>query len=160
LPPQPKRFFDLIAEHLLRAGHGFVALAHEPGGGANSQPLAALVFLHFGRRALYKFGASDLRQQQYRANNLLMWEGIQHCVDLGMDELHFGRCNVGQEGLRRFKLAWGTSESPLRYFRFGVREGNWRTSRSLTTGWHNAAFRNLPLAMNRWLGGLAYRHMD
>jgi hypothetical protein len=160
LPPQPKRFFDLIGKHLLRTGRGFVALANEPGAGADRPPLAALVFLHFGRRALYKFGASDLRQQEYRANNLLMWKGIEHCVDLGMDDLHFGRTNVGQEGLRRFKLAWGTSESPLRYHRFGIREGSWRASRSLTTGWHNAVFRNLPLPVNRWLGALAYRHMD
>jgi hypothetical protein len=160
LPPQPKRFFDRVAEHLVGDGHGFVALVDAPASEPPNQPLAGAVFLHQGRRAVYKFGASDARYQQYRANNLVMSQSIRRCVELGMEELHFGRTDPNQEGLGRFKRGWGAQEETLYYYRYALSTGRWETTRSLTTGWHNWVFRHLPLRVNRWLGALLYRHMD
>jgi len=160
LPPPPKRFFDEIAGRVLRPGGGFIALACPPGGDGGGRPVAAAVFLHHGRRAVFKFGASDERSQATRPNNLVMWHAIRRCLELGIEELHLGRTDAQQEGLRRFKLGWGAREEPLAYYRFRLADGRWLSARSRAHGWHTRVFRLLPAALNRWAGALLYRHLD
>ena len=72
LPPQPASFFLNIYEHIIKPGLGFIVLAQR-----ESRPIAAAIFFRFGRNALYKYGASDKRFQEFRANDLVMWHGIQ-----------------------------------------------------------------------------------
>ena len=52
-----------------------------------------------------------------RANNLVMWQGIQFLARNGAEKLHFGRTEQENEGLRRFKLSWNTQEETIDYFR-------------------------------------------
>src|SRR5262249_14436120 len=78
LPPQPFRFFENIRRHIFSTGQGFIATAR-----LGKKPLAALVFLHSSAEAIYKFGASDFAYQRLRANNLVMWEAIRHCIKIG-----------------------------------------------------------------------------
>lgn len=160
LPPQPKTFFNAIGEHMLRRGLGFVALASAGKGVACGHPIAATLFLHFGRQAIFKFGASDFRFQELRANSLVMSESIHRCLELGMEELHFGRTDECQDGLRRFKLGWGACEKPLHYYRYGIEKGDWRNCRSHAKGWHNVLFGSMPFSINRLLGAILYRHVD
>ncbi|RPJ07957.1 MAG: peptidoglycan bridge formation glycyltransferase FemA/FemB family protein, partial [Deltaproteobacteria bacterium] len=68
LPPQPLGFFEKVHEHVIRRGLGFVALASYQG-----KSVAGAVYFHFGRKAFYKYGASDRKFQNLRANNLVMW---------------------------------------------------------------------------------------
>ncbi len=82
-----------------------------------ARPIAAAIFFRFGRNALYKYGASDKRFQALRANNLVMWQGIQFLARNGAEKLHFGRTEQENEGLRRFKLSWNTQEETIDYFR-------------------------------------------
>src|SRR4029077_10536505 len=98
LPPQPASFFLNIYEHIIKPGLGFTVLAQR-----ESCPIAAAIFFRFGRNALYKYGASDKRFQELRANNLVMWQGIQFLARNGAEKLHFGRTEQENEGLRRFK---------------------------------------------------------
>src|SRR5438046_884761 len=100
LPPQPASFFLSIYEHIIKPGLGFIVLAQR-----GSRPIAAAVFFRFGRNALYKYGASDKRFQELRANNLVMWQGIQLLARAGAEKLHFGRTGCENDGLRRFKLS-------------------------------------------------------
>lgn len=160
LPPQPSLFFRKIREHMLGEGRGFIALASAPRPDGSGLPVAGAVFFRFGRHAIFKFGASDLRRQELRAVNLVMWRSIVRCIELGAEELHLGRTDMSQEGLRRFKLSWGAREEPLHYYRYGLADGSWLRSRDLVSGWHNPVFRCLPRAVNRRLGALLYRHLD
>src|SRR5438093_5195777 len=112
LPPQPASFFLSIYEHIIKSGLGFIVLAQR-----GSRPIAAAIFFCFGKNALYKYGASDKRFQELRANNLVMWQGIQFLAGNGAEKLHFGRTEQENDGLRRFKLAWGTKEEKMSYFR-------------------------------------------
>src|SRR5207253_7547581 len=64
LPPQPASFFLNIYEHIIKPGLGFIVLAQR-----GSRPIAAAVFFRFGKNAIYKYGASDKRFQEFRANN-------------------------------------------------------------------------------------------
>jgi hypothetical protein len=54
LPPQPFSFFQSIYKHILCAGLGFIVLARY-----KDTPVAAAMFFHSGRAAIYKFGASN-----------------------------------------------------------------------------------------------------
>lgn len=155
LPPQPLSFFRNIHEEIVRRDLGFVVLAR-----IGPKPIAAAVFFHSGEAALYKFGASDERLQELRGNNLVMWTGIKQLVEKGLRTMHFGRTSMGDEGLRRFKLSWGSVEGPIEYFRFALRRQAWEVNRQNGFGLHNQLFGRLPLAVNRFAGALIYSHLD
>jgi CelD/BcsL family acetyltransferase involved in cellulose biosynthesis len=155
LPPQPFSFFRNIHNEILKPGLGFIAIAKRC-----SSPVAAAVFLHTQRAAVFKFGASDERYLDLRPNNLVMWHGIRHLAENGLEKLHLGRTSVPNEGLRRFKLGWGATEDPIEYFRFDTRTNDWTGGRDRTSGFHNALLKRLPLIANRLLGAAIYPHLD
>jgi hypothetical protein len=153
LPPQPVSFFLNIYEHLIKRGLGFIVLAqHGP------RPIAAAIFFRFGKNALYKYGASDKRFQALRANNLVMWQGIQFLARNGAEKLHFGRTEQENEGLRRFKLSWGTEEEALNYFRVDPSGREYAARHD--SAFHKRIFCRLPLAFNRLAGSMIYPHLD
>ncbi len=97
LPPQSFSFFLNIYNHILSHNKGIVVLARH---GDNF--IAGAVYFHFGAQAIYKFGASDERFQDFRGNNLVMWEAIKWHVRKRFKTLNFGRTSMAGEGLRRF----------------------------------------------------------
>ena len=105
LPPQPFSFFLNIHDEIIKQSLGFVVTAS-----AGSLCVAAAIFFHFDKKAFYKFSASDERWQQFRGNNLIIWEGIRFLSQNGAATLHFGRTSLENDGLRRFKLTWGSVE--------------------------------------------------
>jgi hypothetical protein len=155
VPPQPQSFFVNIQRHLIARGHGFIVIVE-----GQKRPLAAAIFLKFGRHAIYKFGASDERLQELRANNLAMSEGIKNLADAGVEILHFGRTEKENEGLRRFKLSWGATEEEIHYARFEMRSGSWKDAHPAGTGLHKHVFRALPASLNRVAGAMIYPHLD
>jgi hypothetical protein len=155
LPPQPLAFFLNIYEEIIKAGQGFVVLARR-----GSRPFAAAVFFQFGKTALYKFGASDEVFQEFRGNNLVMWEAIKFLMQNGSRLLHFGRTSLDNEGLRRFKAGWGALEEAIEYFRFDTEAKAWKNAGDSGSGFHNKVFRRLPLAVNRLAGAVIYPHLD
>jgi len=155
LPPQPASFFLNIYEHLINRGLGFIVLArHE------TRPISAAIFFRFGKNALYKYGASDKRFQEFRANNLVMWHGIQFLARNGAEKLHFGRTDCENYGLRRFKLSWGTKEETIDYFRVDPSARECLVSAPSDSGFHKKIFARLPLAVNRLAGAMIYPHLD
>jgi len=155
LPPQPASFFLNIYEHIVRPGLGFIVLArHE------TRPISAAIFFRFGKNALYKYGASDKRFQEFRANNLVMWHGIQFLARNGAEKLHFGRTDFENDGLRRFKLSWGTEEETISYFRVDSSGRQFLADARHDSGLHRRIFRMLPLVFNRVAGSMIYPHLD
>jgi lipid II:glycine glycyltransferase (peptidoglycan interpeptide bridge formation enzyme) len=154
LPPQPFAFFLQIFENIIQKGQGFIALAtHE------KKPLSASVYFHLGDQAIYKYGASDLRFQEFRASNLVMWEAMRWCSAHGLASLDFGRTSIGNEGLRRFKLQFGAREETIHYYRFDYRTNSFVASKDQAEGWFNRFFRVMPISVLRVMGELLYRHM-
>jgi hypothetical protein len=154
LPPQPFCFFENIYAHVLSQNHGIVALARY-----EQQPVAACVYFHAGKKAIYKYGASDEAFQQVRANNLVMWEAIKCYAHHGFEELHFGRTSLANEGLRRFKLGWGTAEHKIEYVRYDRRQRAFVAVKDEASGWHNRVFRALPGFVSRRIGAVLYKHV-
>jgi hypothetical protein len=153
LPPQPFRFFLNIHQHVLSQNQGMIATARY-----QDRPIASAIFFHLGSEALYKFGASDPDFQEFRANNLLMWEAIKWCVAQGKKTLDFGRTSIGGEGLRRYKLGWGTEERPIHYYRYDFRKSDFVVAKDESVGWHNRLFRVMPVPFARAIGTLLYKH--
>lgn len=154
LPPQPFQFFQNIQRHILATDAGFIQTAFY-----KKIPVAAAVFFHFAGRAIYKFGASEKAFLPLRANNLVMWSAIVHCAERGMKSLDFGRTALRDQGLRRFKLGWGTRERKWRYFKYDLRQEAFAPQRDRASGWHNQVFRKMPLFLSRIFGELLYRHV-
>jgi len=155
LPPQPASFFLNIYEHIVKPGLGFTVLAQR-----ESRPIAAAIFFRFGRNALYKYGASDKRFQEFRANDLVMWHGIQFLLRTGVEKLHFGRTERENEGLRRFKLSWGTQEEVIDYCRIDPLGRQRLMPAPHNFGFHKRVFGRLPLRLNRLVGSMIYPHLD
>ncbi len=155
LPPQSLSFFLNIHQEIIQPKHGFIVLVS-----TESRTVSAGVFFHMGRKALYKFGASNERYQELRGNNLMMWEAIKFLAQEGVTNLHFGRTSVNHDGLRRFKLGWGSREETIQYFRFDIGNRTWTTSPDHGSGFHTKIFSRMPLAINRVMGTLIYPHLD
>jgi hypothetical protein len=155
LPPQPISFFRNIQADLLKRGFGLVAVAYRGG-----RAIAGAVFLSLGTSAIYKFGASLLEFQEFRANNLVMWESIKMLADRGISRLSFGRTAIGNDSLRKYKMGWGTSEERLDYTRIDPSTGKPASRGDLAIGWHNQIFRRMPSCLNRIFGTLIYKHLD
>jgi CelD/BcsL family acetyltransferase involved in cellulose biosynthesis len=154
LPPQPWTFLQNVHRHMMGDGRGVTIVARH-----KDRPIAASVFFRQGRRAVYKFGASDLACQHLRANDLVMWEAIRWFGQQGCAELSLGKTAQDHDGLRRFKLGWGARESEIRYYRYDLASGGFVRDRDAVDGWHNRVFRALPLPVSRLIGAALYRHV-
>jgi lipid II:glycine glycyltransferase (peptidoglycan interpeptide bridge formation enzyme) len=155
LPPQSASFFRNIYEHILKPGLGFVVLAQR-----RSRTIAAAIFFRFGNNAIYKYAASDKRFQEFRANNLVMWHGIQLLMRLGVEKIHFGRCERENDGLRRFKLSWGTQEQLIDYYRIDPSGRLCFSPARRDSHFHKKVFGSFPLMFNRVAGSIIYPHLD
>src|SRR5438876_591203 len=105
--------------------------------------LAAVVFFQFGKNSVYKFGASNELLQEFRGSNLVMWEAIRLLLGDGASMLHFGRTSLDNDGLRRFKLGWGTVEEAIEYFQFDIGAQAWKSNGHNGSGFYNNIFRRL-----------------
>ncbi len=114
-PPQPFYFFRKIHEHIFSRGKGRVILARYRG-----KAVAGAVFFHFGQKAMYKYGALDMNFGRLGASAAVMWEAINRYADEGYDSFCFGRTDLDNEGLRRFKRGFGAEEYFLDYRRFDL----------------------------------------
>lgn len=154
LPPQPWSFFVRLHDEILLQQQGLVGIARIDG-----RAIAAAVYLNSGDTMIYKYGASDDAYQQYRANNLVMWEAIRRFNRDGCVCLDFGRTSVDNGGLRAFKLGWGTEERAIEYVKYDLRANRFVADEEGTHGWHNRIFRHLPSSLSRVIGALLYRHI-
>jgi hypothetical protein len=155
LPPQPFRFFENVARYVLAQDHGVVATMRW-----EDRPIAAAVFFHHNRKALYKFGASDYGFQQLRPNNILLWECIKRFADKGFDTLDLGRTSLANEGLGRFKLGFGAREERIEYYKYDFVKQTFVTEIDHSAGWLRWPFGCMPLPALRLAGELLYPHMS
>jgi hypothetical protein len=154
LPPQPRAFFRAVYRHILKSGLGIVILASHRG-----ERIAGGVFFHSGKKAIYKYGAAKRKYQDLRATNLIVWRAINYYMERGCNRFCFGRTERENEGLLRFKRGWGAEESELNYYRYCMKEKNFRKGRGDSTGLMNRVFTKMPVCVLRLLGDLMYRHV-
>jgi len=152
LPPQSLGFFQNIHRHIIANGLGFTALAKLKG-----QNLAGAIFFNFQGRSLYKFGASNPITDSYRPSNLVMWRGIEQLAGQRAKSLSFGRTDLHQEGLRRYKLGWGAKEERIQYLNFDPKNETFLNGKNVTRS--NRLFGFLPIAVLKRIGAILYPHL-
>lgn len=154
VPPQSFAFFASFQRHILAHNLGFVAVASLKG-----EPVAANVFVHFGNDAVYKYGASDEKYQNFRGANLAMWHGIAWYARAGYERVHFGRTARWNEGLRRFKLGWGAQEASTGYFKCDLKAKRYVSSKEESFGWSNRIISRIPIPVAKVIGRVLYPHV-
>jgi hypothetical protein len=154
LPPQPRRFFQSVYDHILSQGMGFIVLAT-----CRGTFVAANVYFTFGDQIIYKYGASDRAWLHLRANNLVIWAAIQWGCDHGYRSLCFGRTEPENEGLRQFKAGWGAREHLIKYYRYSLSKNTFIKIPARVRPSYQKTFRKLPISVLNMLGSILYRHM-
>ncbi len=152
LPPQPWRFFKKIYENIIIIKKGTIVIAEYKG-----QIIAGAVFFHFGKSALYKYGASDMACSHLRPNNLVMWEAIKWHIKNNFSTFDFGITETSNEGLLQFKRGWGVQGKKINYYKYDFKERAFikdafreKTSYSF--------FQKMPQPLLNLTGRLVYRH--
>jgi hypothetical protein len=153
LPPQPFRLFENLHRHLISKGAGFVAMGYHGG-----SPVSGAVYLHSGKKAVYKYGASDKNHFHLRANNLVMWEAIRWYLQNEYSSLCFGRTEPENNGLIQFKAGWATEEKAIHYYTYDMKSKSFIMPKSYLSGFHNRIFRHMPIPMLRYSGEVLYRY--
>ena len=152
VPTQPKSFIDRFAG-LFDAGRGGVWLVRDEEG----EPIAAAVYLTHGKLVTYKYGASSTAGLAKRPNNLLMLTVIREHAERGFETFDFGRTDLDNEGLRRFKRSLGAEEVPLAYTY--LTEPAPLGEPSLKERVMAATIRRGPPVVGRLAGQMLYRHV-
>jgi lipid II:glycine glycyltransferase (peptidoglycan interpeptide bridge formation enzyme) len=154
LPSQPFHFFKKVHEYIISKKLGFVALAS-----CQKRAIAGAVFFHFGKSAIYKYGASDRKYLDLRANNLIIWEGIRELCKHFYENLCLGRTETENKGLRQFKNGWGTKEYTINYFRYELQTMEFTIHQSRLDHLGTRLFQRMPIPVLNLAGSVLYRHI-
>lgn len=154
LPPQPFSFFQVFSDKVIAGGGAFIAQAI-----FENRVIASNIYIMFGRKAIYKYGASDRKYNHLRANNLVMWKAIECCCEIGVETLGLGRTELDHEGLRQFKNGWNAREYAIDYYRYSFAEGRFIKGTFGVPGITQMFFRKLPAPILNAAGTLLYRHI-
>lgn len=151
VPVQPMGYFNNLWKNLISQGLGFIALAYK-----DDQLLAGAVMLHWKKTITYKYGASDPRFWGLRPNNLIMWETMRWGCKNGFQIFDWGRTDLEDEGLRDFKLGWGSREKILQYATFADQPFRSAKNNMLSKTMY-AVIKHSPVGVCRVLGEMFYR---
>ena len=152
---EPIHFYRNIFKHIISRGNGIVFLASY-----KKRIIAAAVYFQFGKCTNFQYGASDLKYQHLRPNNLIMWEAIKWYLQNGFESLSFGVTECENSGLRQFKNGMATTEQTVCYFVYNFLKNNFIFHNSLNTPTKRKILRNTPIQMLRILGKLFSKHTN
>jgi len=152
VPMQPKKFFYHLWNEIINKGMGYVFLVK-----LDDKVISSGIFIGFNKILTYKFSASHPGYLKYRPNNLMLWSGIQEAKKRGYELFDFGRTDLDTEGLRKFKLGWGTVEEPL-YYSYYPKVPEDSKFKFIKDKIVAPIIRNSPKFMCRWSGELLYKY--
>jgi hypothetical protein len=154
LPPQPLKFFRNMFEAIISKNEGFIVQAEYQG-----KAIAVALYLTFGDKILYKYGASDSQFLNLRANNLVMWHAIEWACSNGFKSFDFGRTEVYNQGLIQFKNGWGCEPSLIKYYKYLVPSKTFVTGNGSKNHFYEKVFRKTPEPLLKVFGNMVYKHM-
>jgi CelD/BcsL family acetyltransferase involved in cellulose biosynthesis len=151
VPAQPLKFFDMLCQKILQSGLGYALLALK-----GDAAIAGGVFFKYKEALTYKYAASDYRFRDLKGNDAVLWSAIRDACREGLRWVDLGRTEKENEGLRRFKSAWGGVEEPLEYTYLPGRPSKRGGGAFSAIG--GRIIRISPTAFCRLTGELLYRH--
>ena len=151
LPPQPRNWFRNLMECM--GDRAVVRVARKDG-----VSIAAMLTLHHGRTAVYKYGCSDEQFHNLGGVALLFWRLIQESKASGVERIDFGRTDLDQRGLITFKDHWGAEKTLATYYRYPAQPAK-KVGANPESPAVRKIFAVLPDAALTAAGRLLYRHM-
>jgi CelD/BcsL family acetyltransferase involved in cellulose biosynthesis len=151
LPPQPMEWFQNLASAMGEAIQFRIALKDD-------LPVAAIVTLTHRNSLIYKYGCSDERYHATGSMPFLFWRMIQEAKNASIPLVDFGRSDLDNPGLIRFKDQWGTRRTELTYYRFPAPSPA-RSSFGFAGRAAKAIFARLPDSLLALAGKKIYRHI-
>lgn len=152
VPIQPRRFFNLLWQRMIVNGLGTVVIVKEKTG----TPISGAIILYYGRNAMIKFSGSDPTYLHTRCHYLTFWKCIEWACVSGMSLIDFGRTDVEESGLRKFKDGWGAKEEFLTYSTIVQKPS--RRSSDRYAKFLNVLIRNSPPVVCKIAGELLYKY--
>jgi CelD/BcsL family acetyltransferase involved in cellulose biosynthesis len=151
LLPQPRAWFrNLVA---CMNPNVVIRLARKDG-----IPIAAILTLSHCRTVVFKYGCSDQQFHYAGGMPLLFWKLIEEARDEGCEQIDFGRTDLENGGLIRFKDRLGTFRRRLSYFRHPE---SLKIGEAVAPDMHatRRLFSVLPDSLSSRAGQLVYRHI-
>jgi CelD/BcsL family acetyltransferase involved in cellulose biosynthesis len=121
-------------------------------------PIAAMLTLRNRRTVVYKYGCSDEKFHHLAGMPYLFWKMIEESKAANAEEVDFGRTDLENEGLIRFKDRFGTVRKRINYFRY-PQSGEERDNAALGFNSTLRLFSAMPYAISSKAGQLVYRHI-
>jgi hypothetical protein len=153
LPVQPWRFFEMLWQQIIAKGLGFTLLANY-----EDECIGGLIVIHWNDTVTFKYSASIPCTPNLYQNYRLFWEGICWALENGYTVGDLGRCQLDNEGLRRFKAGWA-EEVPLDYSII-TNEPVIASDDSKIMKISEIVIRSMPTMVCKAAGRLLYRHFD
>jgi CelD/BcsL family acetyltransferase involved in cellulose biosynthesis len=151
LLPQPRAWFrNLIAS---MSPNVEIRLAQK-----DSIPIAAILTLRHHGTVVYKNGCSDEKFHHLAGMPFLFWKLIDEGKSEGVEQIDFGRTDLENDGLIRFKDQFGTTRRNLTYLRYPESMREQRPAGSDLPAVRRL-FSVLPDAISSRAGQLLYRHI-
>jgi CelD/BcsL family acetyltransferase involved in cellulose biosynthesis len=151
LPPQPLAWFQNLAKAMGESIQIRVA-------SKDHLPIAAIITLTHRNSIIYKYGCSDERYHATGSVPFLFWRMIQEAKNAAIPLVDFGRSDLDNPGLIRFKDQWGTRKTELTYYRFPA-PARAHGSAGVAGKAAKAIFARLPDNLLAIAGKLMYRHI-
>lgn len=152
LLPQPRSWFRNLAACM--GPNVEIRLARK-----DDIPIAAILTLGHRRTVVYKYGCSNERFHHLAGMPFLFWKLIEESKNAGAEQIDFGRTNLDNDGLIRFKDRFGTTRMPLTYLRYSGSTGEKGAVASYLPA-AQRVFAVLPDALASRAAWLVYRHIS
>jgi lipid II:glycine glycyltransferase (peptidoglycan interpeptide bridge formation enzyme) len=151
VPPQPLVWFQSLIRNFNEELTIWIV-------SANGRPAAGLLTLRFKDDIVFKHGGSDARFHNLGSVPFLYFTALQDAQKRNAKSLDFGRSDLDNPGLLRFKDNWGASRIPLTYYRLSQNSAAlaWRPR---GMGLAQVVFSSLPKPLLTTAGRLLYRHI-
>lgn len=148
--PQPLSWFRNLLECM---GENLqIRVARKDG-----QPIASILTLKHRRSVVYKYGCSDERAHNLGGMPFLFWKLITESKAEAAETLDFGRSDLENEGLIRFKTEFDARRRNLIYYRSPGSEKQVTQARHSKTAGRIVSM--LPNGISCAAGRMLYRHM-
>ncbi len=125
----------------------------------NREPLAGLIGWRLGDRFAVEYAGDFIEARAVGASQLLYWRVMQAARAAGCVSFSFGRTSLDNEGLRRYKIHWGTVEEGLTMILLpdGLARNLDKEPRSFRLA--KGLIAHSPQALYKLIGEFCYRHL-
>lgn len=151
LLPQPQAWFQNLLECM--TPNAEIRVLRKEG-----MAVAAMLTLRHGKTTIYKYGCSDEECHHLGGMPLLFWRMIEESKAEGAEKIDFGRTDLDNHGLARFKGHFGTACQNLKYFRYAEKERERMPAKKNLVAMR-ALVSALPHSLSSRSGSLMYRHI-